>query len=119
MLFLPWTCRHSWLSPGHLAFVHGPYLQREGLNGLLFHVVHEHPKECFLFSVCIHSLKGKAQGGRREAQTCPNKEDVCICWISTYSMGYYLLNLSWGSSSSEALSPPCVLFKNPEVLSPE
>lgn len=42
--------------------VRGPYLQREGLNGLFCHVVREGAEESFLFSVRIHSLGGKAQG---------------------------------------------------------
>lgn len=40
----------------------GPYLQREGLNGLFCHVVREGAEESFPFSVRIHSLGGKAQG---------------------------------------------------------
>lgn len=75
-LFLPWTCRQTSFA---LVPVPGPYLQREGLNGLFRHVVRERPKESFLFSVRIHSLRGKAQG--EQLRLVPTKRERTR-WIS-------------------------------------
>ena len=78
-LFLPRTCRQTCFAPWHLAPARGPYLQREGLNGLFCHVVRERPKESFLFSVLIQSLRGKAQA--EQLRLVPTKRERTR-WLS-------------------------------------
>lgn len=78
-LFLLRTCGQTCFAPWHLSPACGPYLQRERLDGLFRHVVHERPKQSFLFSVHIQSLGGKAQGEQLRLIPAPRGR---MRWIS-------------------------------------
>ena len=73
--------------------MHFLYLQREGLNGLFFHIVHEGPQESFLFSFRTHSLRDRAQGEQVRRDLTKRNRAHCM-------QTCYLPSLCWGASSS-------------------